>query len=766
MVAATGAVLSLFAFLQLRDLELSHARDQITSLSEQRVAAIRRGVADKIFILEALRSLFDASSHVNREEFATAARLHLDRGAAIQALAWVPCVSAADRVQYEMQAREDGMEKFQIVEKGDRGAPVRAEHRDAHFPLYYVEPYIGNETILGWDLASHPTYAAVLTQACHTKRATATRQILPTHEVAPEAGIVVFVPVFRRGGLLYSATERRKNLEGLVVGVFRVADLVEETLDLLPAGGIDIGVSDVTDASQPASLHVHASRARATGEAAAVDTSTLPDSAWHLRKSIDVCGRRWLVSCAAIPRLERDLTPSGSRWALTGGLVLTALLAAWVTALSGRTAQVRALVEQRTLALRESESRFRNAAQAARAATHAKSEFLANMSHEIRTPMTAILGFADVLLERGNIENAPPERIEAARTIKRNGEYLLGIINDILDLSKVEAGKMRVEHITCEPCRIVAEVASLVRVKADGRGLSFDIEYIGAIPESIRTDPTRLRQILINLIGNAIKFTEIGGVRLITCFIDDDDKPRMRFDVLDTGIGMTAQQAARLFQPFTQADTSTTRQFGGTGLGLTISKRFAEMLGGDITVVNTQQGVGTRFRLEVATGPLEGVHMVDDPLSATAIADQAGTVHTDRPTLRGCRILLAEDGPDNQRLIAHVLELAGAEVSVKENGRLAVEAALAARDATRPFDAILMDMQMPVMDGYEATGLLRRESYAGPIIALTAHAMEGDRRKCLDVGCDDYASKPVNREELIRTIQRWLGAGLPAGPIA
>ena len=403
-------------------------------------------------------------------------------------------------------------------------------------------------------------------------------------------------------------------------------------------------------------------------------------------------------------------------------------------------------------------------------ATQAKSEFLANMSHEIRTPMTAILGFAEVLLEHGNLDQAPPERIEAAKTIKRNGEYLLGIINDILDLSKIEAGKMMVERMACSPCRLVAEVASLMQVRADAKGLAFKVEYAGDIPQTIQTDPTRLRQILVNLIGNAIKFTEVGGVRLAIRLVEaaadrgvDESpsvspEPFLQFDVVDTGLDMTADQVAGLFQPFMQADASTTRKFGGTGLGLTITKRLARVLGGDIAVVETTEGVGTRFRVTVATGPLERVEMIEDPLAATVLARDGteSTASADQRPLRGCRILLAEDGPDNQRLIAHVLKNKGAEVTVMENGKLAAEAALAARDQGSPFDVILMDMQMPVMDGYEATALLRRKSYTNPIIALTAHAMAGDREKCLNAGCDDYVSKPIDRTKLIETIQRHL----------
>jgi signal transduction histidine kinase len=395
-------------------------------------------------------------------------------------------------------------------------------------------------------------------------------------------------------------------------------------------------------------------------------------------------------------------------------------------------------------------------------ANRSKSEFLANMSHEIRTPMTAILGYADVLLEDGDLEQAPPGRLEAARTIKRNGQYLLQIINDILDLSKIEAGKMTVERVHCAPCRIVADVASLIRVRADAKGLSFNIEYAGPIPETIETDPTRLRQVLINVIGNAVKFTEVGGVRLCTSLIEHGPTTLLQFDIVDTGRGMNLAQAARLFQPFTQADTSTTREFGGTGLGLAISRRLAQMLGGDVTLVETTEGAGSRFRITVACGCLDGVYLINDPLAATTVSVD----HSPRPAgpelprLPGYRLLLAEDGPDNQRLIAHVLKQAGAIVTVVENGRLAVDTALAERDAGRPFDAVLMDMQMPVMDGYEATRRLRQAGYRGPVIALTAHAMAGDRDKCLAAGCDSYAAKPINRCQLITTVRECLGQPL------
>ena len=390
--------------------------------------------------------------------------------------------------------------------------------------------------------------------------------------------------------------------------------------------------------------------------------------------------------------------------------------------------------------------------QAAEAATQAKSDFLANMSHEIRTPMTAILGFAETLTDP-NL--SPSDSLNAAHTIRRNGEHLLTIINDILDLSKIEAGRMQVEQMECSPCQVVAEVASLMGVRAGAKEIAFEVDYLSEIPEKITTDPTRLRQILINLVGNAIKFTEQGCVRLTVRYQDGDGSPHLQFDTIDTGVGMTAVQAENLFQPFMQADASTTRKFGGTGLGLSVSKHLAQMLGGDVTLVQSVPQAGTHFRVTIATGSLDDVRMIADPQTNMEVAlDSEQAPAGEGNSLSTVRILLAEDGADNQRLISHILRKAGAEVAIVENGALAVEAALAAQTEMSPFDVVLMDMQMPVMDGYEAVGLLRQRGYKPPIIALTAHAMASDRDRCLQAGCDDYATKPIDRRKLVASIQQ------------
>ena len=394
----------------------------------------------------------------------------------------------------------------------------------------------------------------------------------------------------------------------------------------------------------------------------------------------------------------------------------------------------------------------------AESSARAKSQFLANMSHEIRTPMTAILGFAEMLLGEAGIDRAPPQRVEAIRTIQRNGEYLLALINDILDISKIEAGKLDVERIRCLPVEVLSEVVSLMQARAAAKNLPLTLEYAGGIPEVIHSDPIRLRQILINLVGNAIKFTETGSVRVVARLVEDTGRPSLlRIDVIDSGIGMRPDQIERLFTPFSQADSSTTRRFGGTGLGLTISKRLAEILGGSIAV-RSQPGRGSTFSISVETGDISAVKRVTDPRAAAASGRRsAGEARVPSAPL-DCCILLAEDGPDNQRLISFLLEKAGAQVTLAENGQVACDEALAAQAAGKPFDVILMDMQMPLMDGYQAARRLRSEGCRSPILALTAHAMEGDEEECLAAGCDGYLTKPIHRTTLIAAIAEWIAS--------
>ena len=390
------------------------------------------------------------------------------------------------------------------------------------------------------------------------------------------------------------------------------------------------------------------------------------------------------------------------------------------------------------------------AKEAAESANKAKSEFLANMSHEIRTPMNAILGFTDVL--RRGMEEDETKRQSYLDTIHSSGNHLIELINDVLDLSKIEAGKLELEITDCSPYEIMAEVVEILQVRAEQQGIYLRHELEERIPATVQCDRTRLRQILTNLIGNAIKFTNEGGV-LVTCRLHKmRGHQLLEFAIADTGIGMTPEQAERIFNPFEQADSSVTRRFGGTGLGLSISKRFAEAMGGSIEV-HSQPGEGSVFVVKIDPGSLVGIDMIDDTEGQRLLRERSvESREASDLRLQPADILLVDDGESNREFLSVILERLGLTVHEAENGQVAVEKA-----QNKAFDLILMDMQMPVMDGYSATRHLRGLGLSTPIVALTANAMVEDQKKCQQAGCSDFLAKPVNIDDLCDLLRKHIG---------
>jgi len=410
-----------------------------------------------------------------------------------------------------------------------------------------------------------------------------------------------------------------------------------------------------------------------------------------------------------------------------------------------------ARVKERTVELTAANRELQNSveranlmAREAQAASESKSQFLANMSHEIRTPMNGIIGFADVLAD----ENMAEEHKEYVTVIRNCGRELLVLINDILDFSKIEANKLSTEITSCSLAKLLNSVESLMRPKAVEKGLELRVIESPGLPAEISTDPVRLRQCLVNLAGNAIKFTEQGHVHVNVSMHEENRQSYIHFDVEDTGIGIPKDKQGEVFEVFTQADGSHTRKYGGSGLGLSITKRLAQILGGRLTLTSIE-GEGSTFSLVVPAGVDAGNagfldrHNLADELRADQ--DKSSEV------VFSGRVLVAEDSSTNQRLIELLLKRMGLEVAIVEDGNEAVQKA-----QSMDFDLIFMDMQMPNLNGYEATKILRSKGIAAPIVALTANAMKGDDKKCLAVGCDDYISKPLDQARLIEVIGKYL----------
>jgi len=396
-----------------------------------------------------------------------------------------------------------------------------------------------------------------------------------------------------------------------------------------------------------------------------------------------------------------------------------------------------------------SEEKLQVAQEQAVAANQAKTYFLANMSHEIRTPMSAILGFAELLL---NPKQSEKERSHAISTIHRNGKQLLNIIDEILDITKIEAGRLEVEVIEFDLVDIISDVKALLTIKSEDKNFPFKVIIENSIPRKIFSDPTRVRQILTNIIGNAIKFTEQGHVHVKVGWRGPRTYSEGVLEIVveDTGIGINEDQIHRLFQPFAQVDSSTTRLFGGTGLGLALSQKFAEALGGRISLEKTKPDVGSVFKVQIKVRPVDGcawVNQIEENLRPIGLATK---VSNDQSiALSGVNVLLVDDAPDNQTVIGLFLGSAGAHVDFASNGHEGIDKALEGN-----YDVVLMDIQMPKLDGYEATKILRKKGFQTPIIALTAHALKKERDRCLKVGCTDHFTKPIDYEKLVTLIDQ------------
>lgn len=689
--------------------------------------------------LSALRRLAELNPDMSFRQFDYFTQEILRESQGIAGLSYNYFVRDEDRPLFE-QSHSTNVpgEPFQITELDAQGGLTVASKRPEYIVVTYITPLENNRKAVGYDIYSNPIRAEAIDRARHSGRPAATGLINLVQDQQNKAGILVLHPAYRQN-FDRSGPEHPPEFTGFVVGALKIPDMVNSAAGNVAAPGI---VFQLRDSAGQSGNQLLFSSAPGVADNANLDwrtTLTMADRNWELIVFPDA---DWLHA-------HRPW----QAWALSfAGLLVASMLQLLMLVTTGRTLLIQETVDEQTAQLRANSEALQLAKVAAESANLAKSQFLANMSHEIRTPLNGVLGMA-YLLQMPDIKDS--ERLDYARVITTSGNNLLTILNDILDLSKIEAGQIQLERRIFDPGQLMLETAALFAENANMKGLALDVSWHGKPHMRYCSDPVRISQMLANLVNNAIKFTPQGFVRIEARELESESasaETLLEFTVTDSGIGIPADKHDRLFKPFSQVDASTTRQYGGTGLGLSIVHNLARLLGGSAGF-ESQEGKGTKIWFRIRANPANTGDASNLAINDTGIS---GEIPIRNASQQSGLILVVEDNAISRTVIVSLLENQGFRCEVVANGQEAVNAVIQGMQPS----LVLMDCEMPVMNGYQATEKIRQwERENGkkhlPIIALTANAFEENRQRCLAAGMDDFLAKPVNMNLLVAMLNKW-----------
>jgi len=700
----------------------------------------------------ALPALYLSSEFVSVREFESFAEELISDDPAIQAVGWTRIVPNRDRQLYELAMREWGFTDFEFTEFSGPGQVRTAGERALYYPVLYIYPFESNKLAHGVDLGANSERLAALNAAFENRTPVATAPIRLVQESGEQKAFIVYFPVFKSD----LGADAEPRFLGYVSGVFRAADMLSGLLEQARDNGYGISVADVSDPDNAEDL-LRSGLER---------NMQLPQA----QSDIEVGGRQYRIQVfpqKGFQFSDRDWT---SWLVITAGVLFAALLQSLILIITGTLSNIERQVRQKTMALRD-------ALKDAEQASAAKSNFLSNISHELRTPLNAIIG----LLRMSREEKPSPPISEYLEKAAYASETLLGLINQTLDFHKIESGKLEMEALPFDLARLLTKITAIFSIQSKSKGVQFDIKITSSLPDTLVGDALRIEQVLLNFCGNAFKFTSQGSVTLEVSAVDDGlQHTQLTLTISDTGMGIPEAQQQALFEPFRQADSSTTRKFGGTGLGLAISKRLVELMNGAIAF-SSVEGKGSRFTIRLPLKIFETARWLDaasfserilmaqpeqqetsrtdvnkSDSETEASLDRDG-IHSDTSVqeLSGVRILLVEDVPVNQLIAKHLLEVHGATVEVANHGREALEMLT----ADHGYDLVLMDIQMPEMDGYEATREIRKTWAIDelPVIAMTANAMEPEVQACLDCGMNSHIAKPIDERDVLVKLRPFTG---------